>query len=99
MLEGQDEEFPVLQLDKGTIKESLNKLMEEYVGTTTDWAKPSALDVSDKDEGVKISFSTMVPYDFTPKKGRWASLAEVLGSYSSVESLMKAIRKSKYEFF
>ena len=39
--------FPTLDLGKGTIRESLDKLMREYVNTTTDWVKPSALNVSD----------------------------------------------------
>ena len=73
--------------------------MQEYVGTTTDWAKPTALNVSDENGNVKISFSTMVPYDFVPTKGEWVSLEMALGSSIEVENLIRAIRKSKYEFF
>ena len=91
--------FPTLDLGKGTIRESLDKLMREYVNTTTDWVKPSALNVSDGDGHIKISFSAMVPYDFVPSKGSWSNLRMVLGSFQETEDLLAAIRKSKYELY
>ena len=58
--------FPSCKLKEKTIKESLNDLLKKHIETTTDWIKPNSLNVSDTDRVIKISFSTMVPYDFSP---------------------------------